>query len=553
MRPELCTPARVAGVSAVILAVTSLPYVFGFLSAPADLVYTGLMFDVPDHAQYWSWVTASRDGLFIANAMTPEPNAPIFMNPWMWLLAKAQVAFGLSFPTLFQCWRALSCVLLVWALLAFADATVPDPARRRTALLLAGVGSGFGWVYLVAKYTGLVDDVPFPHDVYTVEPNTFLSVLSYPYVPLAYSLIICAILCGWRAHVTGRAVYAVGTALAAVALALFHAYDLITVYTVLAALGAVSWVTERRFPKALFATGLVMGCTSGPIALYYSQLTSHDPLWQAILAQYPNAGVWTPPHLHLVMLMGVPLLLAIWGLSAARSYPAYALVATWALVTSVLIYVPTVFQIKMLAGWQFPLAVLGAHAWHDRAWPRLAPMLTNLLPGGAARAAARPWVSALVLVALIAPTNAYLFAWRFTELARHQAPYFLHADEMTALEWLAAHSTPEDIAIAPLAVGQFVPNYGRTRAYLAHWAMTNRFFERRAAVDEFFDAATPDGRRRAIVDADRVTLVLESCPSAERCDASPLERTAWLEPVLRTGRARVYRYTPAHDAGAPTS
>src|SRR6476646_7649610 len=69
---------QTVGVMIAILAITSLPYLYAYLIAGPDLVYTGLMFDVPDHAQYWSWVTASRKALFISNTMTPEPNNPLF-------------------------------------------------------------------------------------------------------------------------------------------------------------------------------------------------------------------------------------------------------------------------------------------------------------------------------------------------------------------------------------------------------------------------------------------------------------------------------------------
>ena len=55
------------------LSLASVPYLLGFVAAPEGRVYTGLMFDVPDHAQYWSWVTSSREGLFSPNTMTPEP------------------------------------------------------------------------------------------------------------------------------------------------------------------------------------------------------------------------------------------------------------------------------------------------------------------------------------------------------------------------------------------------------------------------------------------------------------------------------------------------
>ena len=84
------TSRRAAAVlTAAVLVVTALPYIYARVSTPSDLVYTGLMFDVTDHAQYWSWITASRQSLFISNTMTPEANAAIFANPAMPLSANS--------------------------------------------------------------------------------------------------------------------------------------------------------------------------------------------------------------------------------------------------------------------------------------------------------------------------------------------------------------------------------------------------------------------------------------------------------------------------------
>ena len=58
------------------------------------------------------WVTASRDALFIPNTMTPEPNAASFLNPAMWMLAKVQLLFGLSFAALFQWWRIAAALVI---------------------------------------------------------------------------------------------------------------------------------------------------------------------------------------------------------------------------------------------------------------------------------------------------------------------------------------------------------------------------------------------------------------------------------------------------------
>jgi hypothetical protein len=520
---------RASVLTAGLLAVTSIPYAYARLSAPSDLVYTGLMFDVPDHAQYWSWVTASRNGLFISNTMTPEPNPAIFMNPVMWLLSRAQLVFGLSFPALFQWWRIAATLLVIPALFAFVRVMVPEDHRRRAAVLISLFGSGLGWIWVMAKRFMGTGDVPFPQDLYTVEPNTFWAMLSYPHILLAHALILATILGAWSAyHGRGWRAWAL-SAVAAAALSASHAYDLITIYVILGVFGLVEWFRLRKFPTRLASVGVVIGAASGPIALYYQRLTAEDPLWRAILSQYSNAGVWTPPHLHLIVLMGVPLLLAICGLVPKGSWTdERRFLAVWAVSGLGLVYLPVVFQIKLLSGWQFPLAILATHGWYER----LAPIFP--------RRVNPRWALAAVVV-LMASTNVYLFAWRLVDLRRHDSPYYLHRDEVEALDWLAANALPSDVVIAPLDLGQFVPNYGESRAYLAHWAMTNRFYERRTNVETFFAHGTSTGWRERLLSSEHITLVLTSEWGRAAGKDSSL-RGSGLSPVFNRPHAQIYRY-----------
>jgi hypothetical protein len=516
------------------VAGTSLPYLYAWLSAPDTVVYTGLMYDVVDHAQYWSWVTASRAGLFISNTMTPEPNPAIFMNPTMWVLSQVQGSFGLSFATLFQFWRVGAIVLLIPALVTFMHVMVPRADRRSTAILLAVAGSGLGWMWVVGKKVWGLADVPWPEDLYTVEPNTFWSMLGYPYLSLAHALILATMLGAWLAH-RGRGWWAYGLAgVASVALALSHAYDLITVYGVLAVFGLVEWIRFRQLPRRLTVAGLVVGFASGPVALYYQQLTSSDPLWRSILSQYPNAGVWTPTPPHLVVLLGVPVLLAAWGMSSRTGWTEERrFAAVWAVVGIGLAYLPVVFQIKLLSGLQFPVAVLAAHAWHDRVMPIFD---RRRLPRA---------VPVVVLLGLVSMTNVYLFAWRFLDLGRHASPYYLHQDEAAALAWLADHTEPTDVVLALPEVGQFVPNYGRSRAYLAHWAMTNRFFERRENVERFFAPGGVDRWREDLLAAEGVTLVLRTVWNKPPDDLYDPAGSVAFERVFDSEHAQIYRFRGA--------
>ena len=526
---------RSAALIVILLAVTSLPYLYARLSAPADVVYTGLMYDVPDHAQYWSWVTASRRALFISNTMTPEANSPVFMNPMMWLLARVQGALGLSFPALFQWWRAGVVILFVPLLLAFVRALVPESDRRPVALWLALVGSGFGWIWVVAKKFSAAAEVAFPHDLYTLEPNTFWALLGYPYILLAHALLLATFLGAWLAH-RGKGWPAfVLAGVASACLSFSHAYDLITVYAVLGLFGVIEWISTRQLPTRLAAVGVVIASLSGPAALYYQRLTTGDPLWRAILGQYVNAGVWTPPHWHLIILMGLPLLLAVLGLVPVGGWTAERrFLAVWAVTGLSLIYLPVVYQIKLLSGWQFPIAILATYGWHERAASRLRD-----------RKIWRPATAALVAVASL--TNLYLFAWRFVDLRRHSAPYFLHREVVDALDWLAAHARPSDLVLAPLEIGQFIPNYGASRTYVAHWAMTNRFYERRTNADRFFDPKTSEAWRVDLLEREHVTLVLRSdWPSSDAApyDGRPSTRS---EAMFLRPHVQIYRVRPTSD------
>jgi hypothetical protein len=166
-------------------------------------------------------------------------------------------------------------------------------------------------------------------------------------------------------------------------------------------------------------------------------------------------------------------------------------------------------------------------------------------------------VATVVLAIGSGLTNAYLFAWRLVELRRHTAPYYLQRDSVEALSWLSQHATSADVVLAPIEIGQFVPSYGGSRAYLAHWAMTNRFFERRANVDRFFRLDTPDVWRRQLLTAEGVTLVLRADPMVAFDSLFDPASSPNFELLFRRPHAQVYRFRPdsrltrAGSAGIP--
>jgi len=535
-------PTMLRGIAGalVCLLVASLPYLYGFFATPAGHVYLGLMFDVPDHAQYWSWVTSSRAGLFIPNTMTPEPNAATFLNPAMWLLAQVQTLFGLSFAALFQWWRVAAAVAIGPALAVTVVRLARTAAQARVAFWLALAGGGLGWILVAAKYLLGLAEAPFPEAIYIVEPNTWFGLLAYPYLPLAQGFMLIALTGAFRVHVAPSAAAWAACAIGALGVALLHAYDLVVVYAVLGSFWLVETARRRGIPWRLsWAIVLVLAC-SAPLAGYYQYLTSADPLWRSVLGQYVNAGVWTPAPPLLVVLMGVPLVLAIWRLRGLSwHHDGTRFVACWAVTGAVLIYVPTVFQVKLLAAFQVPLALLAADLWCTRLAPAVSAWAAR---GLGTRLGA--WAPALVLAGLVLPTNVYLLAWRLVDLRRPDAPYYLTNDEAAALDALAGASGPDDIALGLEPVGRWIPNYGRTRSYLAHWAMTNRYLERRDTVHQFFSAGVDDEWRRRVLAADQVTLVVWTDREAGLGRPYSPAGSPLFDPVFVAPTAGVFRVRP---------
>ncbi len=553
----------VAGVIVALLVVTSIPYLYAYLSAPTGWRYMGVMVNVPDHVQYFSWYWDYTRANLAIDRLTPEPNAPVFFNLLWWILGRLGGALGVGYEVMFQALRLVATgafLVLLYRMIAWF---LPELWQRRTAFLTAIFASGFGWILIglreVFNLPQLIWGTPdYPLQlsllIFTFEPNTFYSILSTPHLVgaalymLAFDLLLRGELARpWRAAiVAGLWTQFMGWQ---------HGYDLFLVWGILAAYGVLKALRDRAIPWRLFWMGVILVGLSFPPGLYSFLLTRLDPIWREVLGQFGNADVYSPLPWWVWVLMGPSFLLALAqqvriGLFRVRGLDDKTLfLKAWFWANFALLYLPADFQIKMLNGWQVPIAILATQfvfeaivPWVSRRWSALG-----------ARA---PRLAALALVAVVVPTNLYLFAWRFVDLGRHTYPYYLSQDEVTALDWLRDNGTGDDVVLASLAVGQYVPALSGERAVLAHWAQTVDYFGKRDEVTAFYAAATPGSDRRALLDKYNVRYVIvgpversaqpaEYAPTigAEPVAGSPEPdwAAAGLEPVFTTGTVTVYQ------------
>jgi len=505
----------------------------------------GIMLDVPDHAQYFSWMRDLASANLVSNRMTPEYNQPIFFNLLWWVMGRLGNVLNLGTMVMYQLLRLTATIVFLGLVYLLCSWFLLDRAKRRTAFLIATFTSGFGWALVVLKYL-TKSDLLFPMDVFTAEGNTFLGILGYPHFIAAasYILVFLLVLVG---QARNQIRYAFVAGLVALFLGWQHAYDLVTVYAVLLAYAVLLTLRDRRLPAYVIWSGIVIGILSCSSAVYSVWLTSADPVWKAVFAQFSNAGVFTPSPLHLLVLLGLAFLLAIFTVLRQNPFRLHQksdqelFLMGWFLVTFLLVYLPVDFQIHLLNGWQVPTAILATQGLFDYVLPFIEQKLAPKLPG-IKRLAQKGSLSTLVSLAfllLILPTNVYLLAWRFTDLARHGYPYCLSNDGMSALQWLDRNTGPNDVVLSSLTIGQYIPVLTGAHAYLAHWAQTLDFYGKSANVDTFYLAQTSDAQRETIMQQGHVDYVFDG-PAEKAIGSAALNALPGIKPVYSTQSVVIY-------------
>jgi hypothetical protein len=534
-----------------VLAITALPYLFAYRSSPADRRFVGVLLNVPDSMQYLSWMRDHRTAWLVSDRMTPEPNEPALFNLLWLVVGRLGVATGWSIPVLFQGLRLFAGAILLLVLYGICDLFTRSRAERWIAYLVSVVGAGLGWVWVIEKYARGLTDLRHPLDVYMAEPNTLLTIMAFPHFAVASALIMAIFACFIRALHGNTWRYASAAAALGLILTLQHAYDLVIISLVPAGALGLMLLRDRRIPWRGVATLILIVCLAAPPAIYFTLLTTQSALWHNVLAQFANAGVFTPPPPRLLIVMGIPLILVTavmlwdlmrlpkwaWNPERVHAQPTLYLALSdsdvflwsWFGIGLFLLYIPTDFQIHMFNSWQVPIALLGARILYRR----VIPLLT-------ARRSQLARLAPILLVLAVLPTNGYLLAWRFIDLGRHRAPYYISQGEDAALTWLDQHTEKNAVVLSGLNLGQKVPARSDARAFLSHWAQTVDYFRKQEQVRAFFTGATSDQARQALLQQFKVTYVLYGEEEQALGDFD-ISHSRLLEPVFSSAEVTVYR------------
>jgi hypothetical protein len=516
--------------AAFVMALTCLPYLYAVRIADGR-TFGGFLWGVDEGNVYLAWMRQAAEGeVFFRNQYSIAPESPHFVNLFFQLGGRLSGLTHVTPKVMFHCLRVVGGVFLLWSLYLLAAEVTKCRVARWSALLLASLGSGLGWlVVLKDGWLGLR-----PTDVGTqwqVQPEavTFPSLLLNGLFVAAMALMCQVFLWSLRAFRDDDRKSAVIAGVLLLVLGNIHTYNVFPVHLALSLWLAVG-LTRRQLRLGVaarqYATIVLISLPSVAWAIYAAKA---DPAFMA-------KGLTPTPAFRFVDyavgygLVGVLALVGAWvvlsrrpadalplpcpaegpasagpkygqatteGARPAEAGPSGVDLATggtrapglgsalqaaslpicWALANSLVLSIPVSFQRKMIEGLHLPLCLLAGIAV-----AALAERLTRRQreQGKTRPAAERVALTVAAVVALALPSNALFVADCLTQVKTNNAslvrvlqpPMYLDPGDAAAMRWLAGNASGDDVILSSSFMGSYIPTYCRARPWVGHWAET---------------------------------------------------------------------------------
>ena len=225
-------------ITAVIIILTTVPYIFGYLMAPSNTVYNGIHALSPgDIPVYYSNINQVIEGDFLVkNLFTAEDQSIGTFNVWWFLVGLVAKIFGLSVILVFQLSRIFMIPVFIFISYLFVAYFIQSVPQRKISLIFILFSSGAGfWM------AGLIDTVTFadtttywwPIDLWLTEAITFNALYQTSHFIASITLTLLIFLLMLLAFEKNRFNYAVISGFLALFYFNFHPYYLPVIFGVL--------------------------------------------------------------------------------------------------------------------------------------------------------------------------------------------------------------------------------------------------------------------------------------------------------------------------------
>lgn len=490
------TPAewrRVTLWSVIILTVTSLPVILGYLMSNDTYVFSGAAHHPEDVMSYLAKMQQGYQGswaIHLPFAIESHPGIPLLFLFYS-LLGHVARWTGVPLPFLYHAARVICAAFLLWAAYRFIAFVLPHPNWRWTAFLLTTIASGFGaWVLIITGSFTLGGITPI--DLWPLDYYTFALLFLSPHQTLGIALFL-VILQSVAAYWETTSLRYLAAAVAATLAEGFIFPFMPLVYGIAL---AIAWLWERRWRVAGLTTAsalILVVILPLPTVIHYWLGMRQHPVWISFSSQNLTLS---PPIWHYALGYGLVGILTLPGSRWAwRSGPRGRLAVVIVVTSLVLAYLPVSFQRRLISGAHIPmcsLAAAGIHNWLVPLWQRWRPVPTAKLPH-------REGMIRIGVLGFSSISSAYVLLSILISILTYAPGIYIPTDVAAGVDWLVT-GTPTDAAVfSSFATGMVIPAYAGRRVFWGHSLETPFLTQKRAEATHFFSTTASDADRQAML------------------------------------------------------
>ena len=495
---------------AIILVLSSLPYIYGWWQNPTESLYLGNYHRASgDYYVYMSMVEEAKSGaMSFHNLFTSEEHQPVLINPFWFGVGQFARIFNIDTRLTIHIFR-IALIFLTVPVIYLAMATfIKTRALRYIAFILSITGSGWGYIYYrffrpdIIRDLFYIDFFKAPTDIWLTEANSLLLFLSSPHFQASLICLLFAIIFFYLGFRYGNFRYLAVSGLFNLALAFFHPYE--TVYLVLLTGIFALIIIIGKFYRKDYRSGsqyffryLVPNLIAAPGLLYQIYIFRMEP---ALRSWSEQSQTISPSFKYYLLGWGILLPLALIGsvflVKKTDQRRLWLLVWCWG--TIPLLYIPIAFNRRFAEGIFIPLGILsavGIYFLYKKFRTKAGKTIYILALG-------------IILALSLMPTNIYNL-WSFIGIhdIYKSTPFYLPLKEYQALEWLKNNSTSADVVLSEHISGFYIPAFTARRVYIGHDLQTANFSEKKKNVNWFFKTQADDNEKLTWLETNNISFI----------------------------------------------
>ncbi len=460
-------------ISVVIIIVTTTPYLYGYVSAKDDQVYTGLHALAPgDIPVYYSYINQIKQGSnTIKDLFTAEPQSIGMFNIWWWWIGKMASWFDLSAPFAFHLSRVLVLPFFVLVLYLFIALFFQEAVKRQVALLFVMFSAGLG-VYFAPLFSSLpinTNRYLWPIDLWLTEAITFNSLYhsSHFIASLLFSLAILGVMIlalennNWRYGVVGGVL--------AFVYFNFHPFYVPVIYVSIFVYLCYLQLQAKRIDWQKVFVFSVFVLLSLPMVLYHLWVIVSEP----VLAVRALQNITTiSPFVFVVigyglLWLGGVLGLAVLAVKQNKVWGRFVILISWLVINWVLIYSPVPFSSRYIQGTHIILSMLTVVFlfWFFSYLKQRHYYFYQLLIGNKILLAVLFVLFFSLSVIFSIARDIYYFTY---QPGISSISMFISNDIKEALDWLNRQEKKGVVLAEPNILAKFVPAFSQQPTFIAH-------------------------------------------------------------------------------------